>query len=134
VLNRSYPPEEVIGAHIWKHATHGVGLDEFGLHESSSLLFRDVQGRVLQCPAGRLPFRRLLAWHAIWTLHKHDLLEDTQTDPMSAAAYYLHLSFSERHPPQPAKFPAALAVARKIPRHLIDPMSTASADEASDDY
>ncbi|PRP75398.1 hypothetical protein PROFUN_15712 [Planoprotostelium fungivorum] len=33
VLDRFYPQDKVRGSHIWKYATYGEGLDEFGLKE-----------------------------------------------------------------------------------------------------
>ncbi|PRP74254.1 hypothetical protein PROFUN_12001 [Planoprotostelium fungivorum] len=33
VLDRFYPRDKVRGSHIWKYATYGEGLDEFGLKE-----------------------------------------------------------------------------------------------------
>jgi hypothetical protein len=179
VLNRSYPSEDVIGAHIWKHATGGHHLDAFGLraenvdsprnglllargieqafdkqqvcflydmfkkeiflhvidqslndqlvHPSTTRRFRDVDNAVLQCPPDCLPYRRLLAWHAIWALHRHNQLDvcNPETFPTKQARY-MNLSFD----PKPAEFPGVLVRAAKIPRHLVDPLSTASDDEA----
>jgi len=34
VLDKFYPRNRVKAAHIWKHATHGLGLEEFGLEAS----------------------------------------------------------------------------------------------------
>jgi hypothetical protein len=129
ILNTPMNSEDIIGAHIWKRATNGEGLEEFGLvpadidnarngllltkgiehafdhlqvcflynfttnklvlHvadtallEESILLskpptsFKDVDGRELLCPKGKLPYRRLLSWHAYWTLKKAGKLRD----------------------------------------------------------
>jgi len=114
VLNRLYPRGQVRASHIWKFATHGEGLDEFGLKPadvrsprnglllsedlekafdnrdvcfiynpikkqiqlfvlnpeirdrivspSTSKTFKDIDGDPVR--AKKMPFRRLLAWHA----------------------------------------------------------------------
>jgi hypothetical protein len=114
VLNRQYPREKVRASHIWKFATHGEGLDEFGLKSadvrsprnglllsealeaafdnrdvcfiynpikkaiqvfvlnpeikgnlvspSTTKTFNDIDGEPLH--GKKMPFRRLLAWHA----------------------------------------------------------------------
>ena len=122
VLGDFFPRHLVIASHIWKHCTHGEGLDEFGLREidlnnprngiwmckeieqafdtkrlcflidrintanlvikvldpvllspatspvvisgHSTLKFCDIEGHSLQHPAGNLPFRRILDFHA----------------------------------------------------------------------
>jgi hypothetical protein len=45
---------------------------------SSSLKFRDVDGRELRCPKNKLPYRRLLSWHAYCVMEKFGKLTDFQ--------------------------------------------------------
>ncbi len=148
VLNGSYASEHIIGAHVWKHATRGNGLEEFGLqpedvdsprnglvlakaigeafdplevcflynfltreivfhivdplmdklvYPSTTHRFHELEGAILQVPQRRLPFRRLLAWHAIWALHKHGALEvDDPDSDLTSKARCLNVSFGEQ--------------------------------------
>jgi hypothetical protein len=43
---------------------------------SQSLTFGDVDGSMLRCPTGKLPYRRLLSWHAYCVLEKFNKLDN----------------------------------------------------------
>jgi len=50
ILDHFFPKQLVIASHIWKHCTHGEGLDEFGLREddlsnprNGILMCRDIE-------------------------------------------------------------------------------------------
>lgn len=143
ILDKVANSEFIIGAHIWKRATNGAGLEEFGLtpsdidntrngllltkgievafdqlrvcflydmvhsrlilrladdtiadefieHSDPPKKFSDIVDRELLCPKNKLPYRRLLSWHAFWAMKQFGKLGDYrpfQKLSMSARGY-----------------------------------------------
>jgi hypothetical protein len=52
------------------HVAEMTLLDKTILHSKPPATFRQIDGRVLLHPDDKFPYRRLLSWHAYWTLKK----------------------------------------------------------------
>ena len=51
------------------------------VYPSTSLTFEEIDGKTLQCPHGKMPYRRVLSWHAYLTLQKHGQLQERNFKP-----------------------------------------------------